>query len=366
MNDRLPSIPTPPAQRWRLARQQYLPGATFLVAFLAAATLWTQWVAPPTMVGEAETIRTEVRSVQPGTLAQLDVDLLQPVSAGQTLGYVFVSRPEVLEASLALIRAEIELMRATLDPVTGQQRTALDFERLQLDWMGKRVELASLQGELHQSESTLSRSTRLHQAKLITDEDYDLVRNARDTLAAQVRAQSELIGRLEPSINYFNGLGKSTGADATLGLQAAIKHKTEELRLVEAELWAVPLIAPIDGVITQILRRSGEAVGTAEPILQISATHSERITGFLRQPVSIEPKPGMIVEVRTRGQQRQIGTAQITQVGQLLEPISPSILAMMRLPVSAIPTEFGVRVLVSAPVGLSLRPGEPVDLILRD
>jgi multidrug resistance efflux pump len=366
MNDRLPSIPTPPAQRWRLLRQQYVPGATFAVALLAAATLWTQWVAPPTLVGEAEAIRTELRSVQPGTLARLDVDLLQPVSAGQTLGYVFVSRPEVLEASLALIRAEIELMRATLDPVMGQQRAALDFDRLQLDWMSKRVELASLQGELHQNESTLVRSTRLHQAKMITDEEHDLVRNARDTISAQVKAQSELIAQLEPRISHFHGSDTPLATDATNGLKAAINHKTQELRLIEAELGPVPLIAPIDGVITQILRRSGEAVGTAEPILQISATRSERIIGFLRQPVAIEPKPGMIVEVRTRNQQRQIGTAHIAQVGQQLEPISPSILAMMRLPVTAIPTEFGIRVLVSAPTGLALRPGEPVDLILRD
>jgi hypothetical protein len=74
----------------------------------------------------------------------------------------------------------------------------------------------------------------------------------------------------------------------------------------------------------------------------------------------------MIVEVRTRTQQRQRGTAQIAQVGQQLEPITPSILALMRLPVTTIPTEFGVRVLVTAPAGLTLRPGEPVDLILRD
>jgi multidrug resistance efflux pump len=258
------------------------------------------------------------------------------------------------------------VMRATLDPVIGQQRAVLDFDRLQLDWMAKRVELASMQGVLHQNESTLTRSTRLHEAKLITDDEYDLARNARDTLAAQIHAQQELITRLEPSINYFKSPGIPTTSDSALGMKAAIDHKHEELRLIEAQLGPIALVAPVDGVVTFIHRRSGETVGAAEAILQISSTRSERIIGFLRQPLTFEPKPGMNVEVRTRSLQRQIGTAQISQVGAQLEPISPTILAIMRLPISAVPTEYGVRVHVTSPLGLELRPGEHVDLILRD
>lgn len=363
MRDRLPPIPTPAGQVWRQIRLQYLPILTFGVGLLGAATIWTQWVAPPTLVGEAEAIRAELRSAQPGTLARLDVDLLQSVTAGQVLGYVHVSRPEVLDASLGMIRAEIELMRTTLDPVIGHQRAALDFDRLQLDWMSKRVELASMQGSLHQNESTFARSSRLHASKMITDEEFDLARNARDTVAAQVKAQSELISRLEPSIKSSDVAKMGSSSD---GLQAAIQQKLEELRLMEAQYGPVPLVAPIDGVVTLILRQTGEAVGVAEPILQISATRSKRIIGFLRMPVSTEAKPGMTVEVRTRRLQREVGTAQITQIGQQLEPISPTLLALMRLPVTTVPTEFGLRVLVSPPEGLSLLPGEPVDLILRN
>lgn len=363
MSDRLPPIPTPTGQIWRQIRLQYFPVVAFVLGLGGAATLWTQWVAPPTLVGEAEATRAELRSAQAGTLARLDIDLLQTVAAGQVLGYLHVSRPEILDASLGMIRAEIELIRSTLDPVIGHQRAALDFDRLHLDWMAKRVELASLQGSLHQNESTLARSTRLHASKMITDEEFDLARNARDTLAAQVQAQSELINRLEPSIK--NSEVANTGSSAQ-GLQAAIQQKLEELRFMEAQYGPVPLVAPIDGVVTLIHRKTGEAVGVAEPILQISATQSKRIIGFLRLPVSTEAKPGMTVEVRTRRTQREAGTAQITHVGQQLEPISPTLLALMRLPITTVPTEFGLRVLVTPPSGLTLLPGEPVDLILRN
>jgi hypothetical protein len=61
-----------------------------------------------------------------------------------------------------------------------------------------------------------------------------------------------------------------------------------------------------------------------------------------------------------------MGIAKVAQVGQQLEPISPSLLAAMRLPVTAIPTDLGLRLHITAPAGLALRPGEQVDLIIRN
>lgn len=365
MSDRLPPIPTPPSQLWRQVRLQYLPVLVFVIGLLAAAIIWTRWVAPPTLVGEAEAVRTELRSAQAGRLEGLRVELLQPVKAGQTLGHVLVNEPRVLAASLAVIRAEIEMMRTTMDPVVGQQRAALDLEQLQLEWMKSRVELAELRGSLHQAESTLTRTAQLHRSKLVTDDEYDLALNARDTLAARVAGQQELITQLEPRLRALSS-DQGGVPSATVGLAAAIKHKEEELKLLEAQLGPVPLVAPIDGVITSLTRRTGEMVAAGEPILQITAARTERIVGFVRQPLNLEPKPGMLVEVRTRTFHRQTGTATVAQVSQQLEPILPSLLAAMRLPVSNVPTEFGLRVHISPPTGLTLRPGEQVDVIIRD
>ena len=367
MSERLPPIPTPPSQLWRQLRLQYIPVVIFLAGVAAAVLLWTRWVAPPTLIGEAEAIRAEVRSSQPGTLSGLQVEPLQAVTAGQLLGKVHVNTPELLETSLAAIRAEIEMMRATMDPVVGQQRAALDLERLQLDLMGKRVELAQLQGDLNQAETTLARSTTLFRSKIITEDEYDLAKNARDTLVAQIKAQNELIALLEPRIRKLSTeAGESNAPTAAEGLRAAIQHKEAELRMIEAELSPLPLTAPVDGVVTLVYRRSGENVTSGEPILQISAIRSDRIIGFLRQPLPLEPKPGMEVEVRTRTFIRRVGIARVAEVGQQMEPISPTLLAAMRLPVTTIPTDVGLRVHVTPPAGLALRPGEQVDLIIRE
>src|SRR5688572_11404774 len=221
MSERLPPIPTPSSQLWRQLRLQYLPVVIFVAGLAAAALLWTQWVAPPTLVGEAEAIRTELRAGQAGMLAELNTDMLEPVKAGQTIGRVIITESKTLDASLAVIRAEIEVLRTTTD---------MNFERLRLDWMSKRVELVALQSELHQAEATLARVVALHKIKLVTDEQYDQAKNARDAAEARLKAQAELIRRLEPELRTLDSGGsRSMTATAAEGLHAAINQKEAQL-----------------------------------------------------------------------------------------------------------------------------------------
>jgi len=284
--------------------------------------------------------------------------------AGQLIGYVAAGTPQQLAAALEVIRAEIDLMRATLDPVVGQQRAALDLARLQLDWLGKRVDLAALQGQLRQAEINLERTLALHKTQMATDAQLDAARITRESLVGQSKALTDLIAETEPGLKpVFSAVGTATTAG---GLAAAIRHKEKEIAQLEAQLGPQPVLAPIDGTVTAILRRSGEAVAAAEPIVLLTSPRTDRIVGFIRQPVAVEPKAGMSVEVRTRTFRRQAGVSAIGQVGNQLEPIPATLLAAMRLPVSVTPTEFGLRVVVPTPPGLPVRPGEQVDLIVRD
>lgn len=367
MSEPLPPIPSPPAQLWRQLRLQYLPVLVFVAGLAAAAFIWMRWVAPPTLVGEAEAIRTDVRSAHAGALADVKVALLQPVKAGDVLGHVVITDAKIFEASLAVIRAELDVIRFTMDPVMGQQRAALDYERLLLDVMKARVDQAQLQSQLQQAESTFTRTSALYANKLVTDERYEEIKSTRDTLAAQLKAQTELITRIEPDLSKF----MSENPDGKLpspaqGLRAAIKVQEEKLHLAEAQLSPVPLVAPIDGVVTLAHRQSGETVTAGEPIFQISATRSDHIVGYLRQPLPFTPKAGAAVEVRTRTFQRHIAHATIAGVGAQWEPILPSLLMAMHLPVSSANAELGLRVHVTVPAALALRPGETVDIIFQD
>ena len=361
----LPPIPTPPAQRWKEFRLLYLPRAVFALGVVVVAIMWLRSVAPATLVAEAEVEQVDVRSAQAGVVANLAVDMLQPVHAGQVVGNIVATNPRILDATLSVIRAEVGMLAASMNGVTDKQRSAIEFEKFQINWMSRRVDLAALQGKLQQAESDFSRGEPLHKAGLITDENFEQLKIARDALVAQVAEQTKLVAQLEPIVRSLAPRDeKDPSLSPESALTAAIKVQEAKLKLTEEQLTPMPLVAPIDGVVSAVLRHPGENVTAGEAVLRVHATRSARLTGFLRQPLLLEPKPGMTVEVRTRNSARQDATTKITEVGAAMEPISPSLMAAMRLPPNP-PPEPALRIQFAMPAGLALRPGEHVDVIIR-
>ena len=361
----LTPIPTPPAQRWREIRLLYLPRAMFFVAIAVVAWMWGGVVAPSSMVAEAEVLGSDLRAPQAGVVASLTVALHQPVQAGQVVGHIAGANPRLLEATLAVIRAEVGMLTATMAGATDRQRVALEFERMQLDWMSHRVERAALQGRLQQTETDLARAEQLYRTGLVTTESVDQLKISRASLVAQLDEKNKLVARLEPALRNLTATDPQASAlSGDAALAAAIKVQESKLRLAEAELAPAPLVVPIDGVVALVLRRAGETVLAGDPILRVTAPKSERLTGYLLQPLPYEPKVGMEAEIRTRGTPVKIATTKITHVGVALETLSPTMLAAMRLPTVPAP-ETAVRVEFALPPGLALRPGEHVDVTVR-
>jgi hypothetical protein len=81
--DKLPTIPTPPAQRWREFRIQVLPLIIFTGVLFSVAFLWRSFVAPTGIVGEAGTVKADVISIQGGTIAQVNADRFEVVEEGR-------------------------------------------------------------------------------------------------------------------------------------------------------------------------------------------------------------------------------------------------------------------------------------------
>jgi len=360
----LPPIPTPARRRWTAFCTEKLPLIVFAIGVLAVALLWNSSASAPALVAEAETISAEVRAVAPGTLASLDVVLLQSVVAGQIIARVNPADPTVLAASLAIIRAEIDLLRTNLEPVLPAQRVALDASRLQLDWMRERVSLASLRVQLRQARSEFARLGPLHDKKIITEEAFEAARLQTENLSAQLNEQSQLVDTLAPAALAFAARSAElTPRSAAETLAAAVRVHEETLRLTEAQLGPAVLTAPLSGLVSLVHRRPGEAIHPAEPIVTIVAEKPVRLIGYLRQPLMLEPKPGMPVEIRTRTPARQVAQTTITEVGRVMEPVSLTVLALLNR--SATP-ELGLRVHIAVPPTLALRPGEQVDVMIRN
>src|SRR5262245_51665311 len=129
----LDPIPIPRAQRWREFRIRMIPLLVFVGTLGAASVIWRQQIPTAGLLGEVEPITANVSSPKSGVLANLSASRLQHVKAGDQIAQVITTEPRVLQSSLAVILAEIQLMRVNLEPLLGEQRYALNYDRLHLD-----------------------------------------------------------------------------------------------------------------------------------------------------------------------------------------------------------------------------------------
>lgn len=355
----LPRIVTPPRHRWRIFCAEVLPFTIFGLCGLAVIGLWRHSASAPTLVAEAELLRSDVKATHSGRVSDVRVRLMQRVKAGETLARLHTVNPAVLSASLAVIRAEIDLQRTSLEPELGPRRFALHAARLKLDWLRERVALASLRVQLQQAEVEFSRLTPLRRDGTVSEQSFDAARLLRDRLAAAIEEQQQLVVSLAPAVSPE----APSPSDARDALAASLRLQEEKLRLTEAQLAPITLSSPINGIVTALNVNEGSTLAAGDIAITIAAEKPTRLVGFLRQPLALEPREGMRVLVRTRSGDRQDAEATVVEVGHALEPVSPTVLALFN---RANVPELGLRVHLAVPPTLRLHPGEQVDVVISD
>jgi len=162
-----PAIPTPRAQRWKDFRLQALPLIAFAAVVAVIAYMWNRNLGASTFVGEVESVQENVASPKPGQLVDLTIDDFQSVKAGEILARVITTDPKVIEASLAVIRAEVELLKTGMDPILNQHRDAVNYQQLRLSWLVQRVDLAGARVRLQFAENELERVAKLFEEKIV-------------------------------------------------------------------------------------------------------------------------------------------------------------------------------------------------------
>lgn len=352
-------IPIPLGQQWRTVRLRLLPVLAFGAALVSIAVFWKDYVAAPTMVGQAEPVLANVSCYKPGVLAELTVNRFQRVKAGDPVGQVMVTDPRILASSLAVIQAEIEMLRVNMKPIAAQQHHAMDYDQLRLDWMKQRAQLATARVNLQLAEAEFNRTEELFKDKIVAQRVFDEAKAARDRWQSEVNEFSRLVAEGERGFQQLQITNapeiSKVSEDA---LRAAIGVQEAKLCLTEAELSPIRLRAPIDGIVSAIYHRSGEAVTAGQPVVAIATLNPVRIVGYLRPPILDEPRVGMRVQVRTRGLRREAGSARIVEVGTQLEAVPPSLMGPVRLA----SVDLGLPVDISLPSNFKIRPGELVDI----
>jgi multidrug resistance efflux pump len=354
-------IPMPAGRRWQQLRQRCLPAAIFGAALVGVALLWKEHTASRVIVGQAEPVLSNVSCYKPGLLAVLNVNRFQRVKKGDAIARVMVAEPRILASSLAVIQAEIESLRANMRPVAQQQHNAMDYDQLQLDWMKERTQLATARVNLELAGTDFHRTEELFKDKIVSERVYDQAKAARDRLQNEVENLTKMVEEGEQHLQMLQITNsKEISSISVDPLRAAIAVQESKLHLTEAELSPIEVLAPIDGIISTIFHRAGESITAGQPIVAVATLNPVRIVGYLRPPISDDPRPGMAVEVRTRGLPRTVGSAHILEVGTQLEAVPATLLG----PIKLANTELGLPVEISLPEQLKIRAGELVDIVL--
>lgn len=373
---KLTPIPTPPGTAWREFRIRYLPALMFAGVLGATAMIWRDYVGPSSMVGEVEMIRAVITSSQAGRVALLNAGHFQTVTAGERLVQIVVADPKILEAQLNLSKARIELARVTIEPRLRKENNQINYEKLRMDWMGQRIELAIGKSQLIYYEGEFARLDRLFggstnssvvpkpDSQLASQAQYDVAKRDVDVTRAKINELTLLVNEMDSAMRIVDSNESKIEGEMPNSVRAAIAVEERLLDLIETQLAPLMLTSPIDGMVSIIYRHQGENVMAGDPILTISQNKSDRINAFLKQPLAYQPKVDQRIEVRSRSSNRPVGQGWIVAVGGNLDPISPQLLTLSLQ--GNRPVELGLPIVISVPDNLKDRlfPGEVVDLRL--
>lgn len=321
---------------------------------VVAAILW-QWTRmnPGGVPGIAEGHRSAVTCPQHAFIAEIKVSPYQHVEAGEPL---VVLRPADPRSKMDLLQLELQLARLQQEPTLAEQN-ALDFERLRVEALKLKQDLAVAEVDLRRAESALNRNKHMLDEKLVSDDTYEFSLRDRDASTAEIKEKSKALAEIEQRMTALGRFGQPDqpghGAD-----RPSTEDMARQLQTAQDNAASVVLTAPISGMVHSIDRQPGDFVPEGDLIFMIYGTRSERVVTYLRQPYPFEPEVGMKVEVVTRDYQRQRFVAKVSQIGAQLEPITNS-LAFLR-PGSLV--DVGLPVVVSLPAEARVRPGETVDV----
>ncbi len=356
--DTTQKIPVPAARKWAEIRQRFLPLVVFLLTGIAVWQLWSERINQVVMTGQVQGDQIEITASEAGYLANLSVQDFERVQAGQKIGEVVTTDPKVLESQLAVINAEIDLIRHSLDPIAGLQRNQLNLYDLQMDLMENQITLASNRIQKSQLIRDLERSEDLYEMDAIAGEEVEQIRTELERTRSNITRAEDLVASMENRLSSYNMPDYGTGSPETRdAINSAIRVQQEQLELIKAELSPKPITAPFDGTISRVHRTNGAHLQNDQPVATLVSGDPEYILGFIPHPSDRIPEVGQEVQIISQGRRDNLGTAVIADIGSQYEEIDEVIQSS---PAHTAPLGLPVKVNVSS--DMDLTPGELVDI----
>jgi multidrug resistance efflux pump len=350
----LPVIPTPRGTLWREFRVRYLPILIFSATIVG---IWQLWQSLPAggIRGIGDGAVSLITSPQDGFLQSEAVEPYGLVEAGQPLVSITPFDPT---SSLNLFQSRLQVARLGLEP-SLPQRSAIDYERLRVDSLRLKQELAMAKANLDLATKVLPRHEALLKERLISQDVHDATVRDRDLYRAEVEEKSKAIQEIDKRLEVLRAMS-DPGSPNTSATSHILPELEEELVALQTNWSSVLIQAPIRGEV-QFFRRAGEFVRAGDPILVINAPRATRVIAYLKQPFSFEPGVGMPMEVITRTRNPKRFLTKISHVGARVEVLTN---AIAYVPAGAL-VDSGLPLVLPVPPEAEIWPGEIVDVLPR-
>jgi multidrug resistance efflux pump len=381
-------------------RPHVLPVLVWLGALAGVVILFHHRSLRFEVLGMAQGQVRQIAATCTGRLKSVPVELFQEVREGDPIAIIdTVLDNEHLEAELSAASAEIKRLSAELeatrdrliaeatnietDRIASQRRFYVDVENARLRVLELKATIETdrmmledlkLNSKIYAAQNILDQNDTVYYERRKIKVEYNvLVRKIEENQRLLAQEENDLKQTHQRRDEFARRQPQLPSIDRVLEVvRRAINVQERQVDALLARREPLILKAPIDGVVSQILRRpvrrtgegvvrqmirrSGEAVEAGEPILTISATRPSEIIAYVSGEQLGQIQKGVKVEVIKENEPVQMGRSKVTYFGPIMEVMPQQLWMAPDIP------QWGRPMLIEIPPGLKLIPGEIVGI----
>jgi multidrug resistance efflux pump len=333
-------------------------------------------------LGVAQGRSYQVAATTNGRLKAVHVELFDSVKKGYELAVMdTVADNETLQEQLNIVHAEVKHLQAQLAPIAEQvmveranletdkvaalRRYMVDVENARLRTLemkslleSDRIVMANLMVEFRISENLLEQGAVTSYevekaqtmydvvAKKVEENEHILEQAVRDLVAAQNRLEG--YRALEP---------ETVTADSAMEvIRQAITVQQQRIAELQARRKPLVLPAPINGLVSLIQHRAGEAVLAGDPILTIMESEPNEVVAYVSEMQLSDVKENTKVVLVKNGKRPKVVNSQVVYLGPAMELMPERLWRNPNIP------QWGRPVMIKIPPNLDLLPGELVGI----
>lgn len=371
-------IDTPRSQRVADFKQRSLPLIVWSVCAAVCVTLLANRAASFQYIGLAQAPQYEVSADTTGKIDTLVVGLFEDVQAGEVVAtldesQVFASIG-TSNAKIGKLQADLEAARAQMlsGSGSGQADVSADLRRFQIDEEDRRLSALRLRVVIESDEIErnrmrleVERNRRLLADGIIGQAFFETIEAAHAVVDTRLTENKILLAQTEAEAlvargrreDYERDLAVMPAREPLLApLQQAISIEAARLGEIQQLRKGLVLRSPIDGRVSQIFGRRGQAVVPGEPVVMISERTVSEIVAYLAETDGLRVEEQQPVRLVSRTRPGSVSDSVVVRVSSGIE-IMPQ--RLWRNPQVA---DYGRAVVIAPQAAMNLTPGETIEV----